>query len=762
MPNFAPKRHHIFFALVIMALAFVLRTQVIWERAISDPRFIPPPLSDSDTYYQLARGLLLDTFPQRPYDYQPGAIYVYAGLMAIIGDSIALLRLALAVLDSVAIGFLIGAGWLLTNRSWGGLAAGLLMAVYPVSIFYGGVILVEPLALDLLCVWFYFMLWQRRQLALWRTVLLGLLTGLIFVTRSQVAPIGILWLIYFAFGRPGWRAGSRHALAFIIGTVILITPFTLWNLQFGSSQLSAGGGWWQLYSGTNRDGDGTGGRSVAFDAEDYDDGGNEDHWRDALFRDIELNPGRFVGLMLRKTALFWSEAEPGNNEDFFGTRYVTNFLKQIPLISFRHLTLFGILGLAALWYDDERLAAFFGATILLFMVGVIISFALSRFRYPAVAPMFLLTSYALVRGWDALYNGVVRRSDKNWDWLEVAQRAAPPLIRRWTIPVVLTAFLVWFPMYALTGSPPPFPPKRIMSDVPTEARLVHVTFGDVLTLRGWRAAPDYPDWDAAQKGWQRPDYPYVVELFWTLEQDADEQYQFFIAYIDAGERFGALDRAIGTVSHPPKTTETWQVGEIYSELVAFRIAQNAPRTRSGQIIVGAYRIKEDGTLEGLPITSPAGLDGLTLHTLAVYDPAAIPPAPENLAGQDVLFGVDDSDKLALRGYEMPDHAQTGENINITFYWDSLGEIASDYNIFIHVVDDTDTLITQGDSAVTPGLFTSNWLPNYPNMSTLPVPMPAAPGSYRVYIGLVDAYTGARLTTVSPDNRVLIGEIEVEE
>src|SRR5262249_28788884 len=123
--NFIPKRHHFLIALVIMIFAFALRTQVILERAVSDSRFIPPPLSDSDTYYQLERGVLLNAFPQRPYDYQPGAIYVYAGLMGVIGDSIPLLRLALAVLDSIAIGFLIGAGWLLTNRAWGGFAAGL-------------------------------------------------------------------------------------------------------------------------------------------------------------------------------------------------------------------------------------------------------------------------------------------------------------------------------------------------------------------------------------------------------------------------------------------------------------------------------------------------------------------------------------------------------------------------------------------------------------------------------------------------------------
>jgi 4-amino-4-deoxy-L-arabinose transferase-like glycosyltransferase len=773
--NFTPSYRHIALAVLIVLMAFGLRVVLVFDRAAHDGRFYPPPLSDSDTYFQMGKGILAGTYPYKPYDYQPGAAYAYALLMGATGQpSIPMLRIALSLVDAIGVGFLIGAGWLLSNRASGGYFAGLSMALYPVSIYYGTVLLLEPLAAFLLCVFLYFLLWQKRELALWRTVILGLVTGYLVATRINLAPVALFGWIYLLAQRPGVKAIVQHTAALVITTALVIAPFTLWNIYSGGKfQLMQTGGMWQLYIGTNRDGDGTWGRSAAFDAEDVP-GADEDNFRAAILRDIQVNPPRFIGLMLRKLAIFWSDAEPGNGDDFYEVWALSPLFRSLPPLFFPYLALAGLIGLVLLWYADRKMALFLAALILLVMVSNLVYFAISRFRYPVVIPLHLLAGYAAAWLWAAARAGfkpapTIHAELENPGLSSSTGHNAPPAslageagrgLLRYGLPIIGIVALLIFPSWALTGNPPPLPPKTIYADLPADALPVHVTFGDVLTLRGWRYQPYTRWWDAADKGWTTADGVYTVELFWSLNAPVTDAYQFFINYVDNDVRYGALDRAVGTVSYPPKPTDRWQVGEIYGELVSFHISDDAPRARSGRIMVGAYRLEgnsPDGALLPLVITDPPDLDSLTLQRLAIYD-----GEPDiDLAEPLQMFGSVQQDAISLFDFELPSEVQAGATVVLHFDWQALSEIRRDYNVFIHIADAAGNLVAQGDAPVNAALFTSNWQPGYRVAGDYSVTMPTTPGTYDVYIGLVDAFTGERLSVNAPDNRPLIGEILVK-
>lgn len=746
---------HIALAILIVLAAIALRMAVVADRAANDERFIPPFLSDSETYFRFGGDVLGRSYPFRSYDYQPGIIYFYAVLMAVVGKSVALLRLALCVIDGLTVGAVIAAGWLLTRRAWGGWLAGLLMALYPVSVYYATTMLIEPFAAMMLSVWLVIVLKQMEQPTRLRTVLLGLLTGAMFVTRSNVAAVTVIYLLWWAAQRPGWRIWFTDLAVIAAGTMLVISPFTAWNLYIEPDrfQLVQGDGWWQLYSANNRDGDGTGGRGAAFDAQDRPGDTDKSHWREAVLRDIAINPVRYAGLLLRKAAIFWSDAEPGNNDDFYIIREISPTLQTLPAVSFPYLAALAFVGLWMLGFERRDTALFFWGVIGVLFAGVLISFALSRFRYPVVIPLFPLGAYAIVR--------II-------EWGRQTQSALPDWsIKGWLgrvgVPLVLLLVLWVFPRWGLTGNPPPVPPKATYSSLPADAIPLHVTFGDEVVLEGWRTEPYAKWWPWAVQGWADLDtYPvYTVELFWSIKAETEVEYQFFIGITEDDIRYGNLDRALGTVSYPPMPTNGWQPGTIYSELISFQPDATMPQGKSVPVRVGVYTregtiFTQGDAITQIPITDPADLTGVVLQTVALYSGV---PSTASVPETAIHFGTAQMDKLDLIEIDMPS-AAPGEIVEWHFTWQAATDIGRDYNLFVHIMDANDELAAQFGGAPIPDLLTSNWRPEMPFVSSIEIPMPSEPGDYMVYIGLIDARTGERLYSDAPDNRPQVGTLSV--
>lgn len=721
-------------AVVILLLAFLVRTIVVFDRAANDPAFDPLPYgSDQRTYLIFARGYENGTWPDGPFWYQPGLTYYFVGIRLLTGDSLGMMRLMTGVTGALACGFMVGVGWLLTQRKWGGYLAGLLLALYPVAAFYATVLLIPGLATFLVVVFLLLMLWQREERALWRTLALGLVLGLTTITRTNLALLWLAWLLFLLLYAPTWRARILHGGLSLLALALMVAPVTLYNRQQGSAQLVTRVGMEEIYRASSRDATGT--YISRYPAYELVDNGQ---YAEALLHDLRYDPLHFIQLQIRKLSLYWSALEPANNIDYIASgENASPLLRFIPL-DFRILSAAGLLGLLALWYADRRMAAVMTVIVLLMFAGVMIIWVEGRVRQPVVAPLVATSAYLVVH-----LAGELRSRD----WRRLA--------RRWLLPVAALVLIFAYFDWAVNH----LPQQRPVTDLPADVRPLEITFDDTLQLVGWRPMPFWP---AAVQGWTHPDRSYVIEFYWRLLQPTDVDYNAYAALVLDETRYAARDTVIGEIRFRHKPTSTWEPGDIYREVMGFTVPPAAPTARSIPVRMGVYRTEgtftyEQDTRQVIPVavTQPANHTGdVVIQHLAVFAPDMdFAPPPAGMPPSDLVFG----DVLALRGLRLPAPADP----TMGFAWEALANIDQNYNLFVHIMDEADSLVAQYDGPLNEGnLLTANWPPGYTTHDTIEIDLPQQPGTYRVFIGLYERSTRDRASVDAPDNRPLVGEIVV--
>ena len=721
-------------AILIILLAFALRIVVTFDRAYGDPLFAPlPEGSDQRTYVNFAERYQQGTWPDGPFYFQPGFTYYLIATRAITGTSLGEMRLTYCFVGALACGFLIGAGWLLTRRRWGGYLAGLLLAIYPVAIFYSTELLGESLATFYLCVVIFLALWQRERMAIWRSILIGLIIGLCTLGRTNLVLVWLAWAIWLVISGLPRRSIVVHTAVSLIALAAAIAPVTLYNIQAGGGQfqLITGFGGDAIYLANSRESDGVFGETDIREITDQD-------WIQALWTDIQLQPQRFIELQLRKIGVYLDAAEPGNNIDYsLNGEAVSPLLRAIPL-DFRMFAFIGLLGLTVLWFEDQKLGIFFGSLNALIFLGVVVIWVVSRYRLPAIAPLILTSVYLFVWLKDCLL--VVRET------------------RRVTIRRLLFASSVLGVVFVGgMGAVSHLPRKYPLATLPNGAIPSNIVFDGTLRLRGWRF---HDIWQATKNGWAIPHQSYAVELFWEVLQPTAEDYEMALSFVVDGTRHVGRDLAIGTNSYPQTPTSTWQPGMIYSEIVGFRLRPPLPTGISGTIRLNVYRTDgepDDPNRPIYPIPTDNGESDVVIQPLAVYD-GGQPPVPiEGLAPTDAVFG----DLIALREVGIPERGAAGEIVAFNFHWEGLRDIATDYSLFIHIVEAQGNRIAGYDGLVGGAVISSTWMPGYPIYESIPIQLPDTAGTYPVYVGLYNLATLERLSVDAPDNRLLIGEIVVE-
>jgi 4-amino-4-deoxy-L-arabinose transferase-like glycosyltransferase len=727
---------HFAIAVLIVLLALALRVIVTFDRARADAAFIPPGGTDQSSYLDLSRRFEAGRWPTDPFHHQPGVVYYLVGLRALVGKDYGMMALGTSLTGALSCGFMIGVGWLITRRVWGGYMTGLLLAIYPVTIFYSTVFLTEPLASFLTSVFLFFALWQRDKIALWRSAALGLTLGLIIVTRTNLAILFLAWLILLRMIAGNWRVFALNALVSFVFMALAIAPVTAWNIYAGDGdfQLVSSTGMDEVYRGNNRDATGVRSGDPAMDV--VDDGYNS-----AFISDIRRDPRRFIELQLHKIGIYWSDREPINNVNYFASgEEVSPLLKAIPL-DFRILSIFGLLGMLLLFYQDKRLGWFFLCINGFILAGVLALWVEGRLKQLAVVPLIATAGFFIV------YTADVLRA-----------QGFQPLLRRYAAPVAMLVALFVFSDWALAA----LPQKHPLSVLPADVRPLNITFGNTITLLGWRTLPEWP---APDRGWIEPRKSYVVELFWRLEKATENDYSVYVTLADGDQRIASRDRPIGEISYKPWPTSRWQPGEIYSEILGFKVrGDDLPLERSAEIRVGVYlaegeRGQRSRDYADVPPTNPALPNNyLVLERLAIFDVPRPLTNFDGLANAEVDFGG----QLALKGYQLPDTAVPGETVIVSLGWQALTELDIDYTMFLHVIDENGEMVAQHDSQPRGNmLVTSTWPPGYAIRDDIALQMPNAPGQYQVYLGLYRPDTGERLTIDAPDNRWPLGEIVVE-
>lgn len=436
---------------VLLLLGLVLR--VAYYKEINREPIFSAPISDAAFHDYWARALLSgDWTPppgepdpriqQVPFLRPPGYPYFLAMTYALTGRSVngaRIVQMALGLLNCVLAYFL---GRALGNRAIGLILAAF-CALYWSFIYYEAELHAPVLIMTVsLCLLLVLHQWARRPV-LWRALLAGVLLGVLALIRAEsmlFVPVAAGWIWWVKRRRAGTALPQSRLLvpaaAFVLGAVVAIAPATIRNAVVAKEFcLISANGPINLYVGNNETSDGVTTRipelpeltgSSGWSCFSYDTivqslslrEGRTLKYSDAsaIFsrkaRDFLIeHPGRFLGLTLKRAALFWGPEEVANNKAIKYEKANSAVLRWIPGFPF----VFGasLMGLALLLLD--RRAAFqdrkrartaakdlpswvlVGLFVLTGFIALLPFLAAARFRTPYIPFIFLFGAYGLYR-----------------------------------------------------------------------------------------------------------------------------------------------------------------------------------------------------------------------------------------------------------------------------------------------------------------------------------------------------------------------------
>jgi tetratricopeptide (TPR) repeat protein len=418
----------------IFAVALAVRLLHLWQ--IHPSPFFDVLLGDANGYDEWARRLAAgdwlgtEVFYQAPlYPYFVGSVY------AVFGRDLLILRIIQAMIGSGSCALLGLAGMRLFSKPVG-ITAGLALALYAPAIFFDSLIQKSVLDMFFVCLG----LWLVSRLlsgaatrATWSG--LGLAMGGLALTRENALVLIAVIIAYAIVDGRGWfgeaRGGSgqptqnhpepprtlRNVGLFACGLVIVLLPVVIRNYSVGgglyltTSQFGS-----NLYIGNNARADGTyasiraGRGAPEFERIDAKEVAEQavgrpltpaevsSYWTGEVVDFITTQPGAWLRLMARKTALLVNSAEMLDTEsqdsyaEWSWPLWIGGWFGHFGL-----LVPLAVFGLIATWPERRRLWLLH-ALALAYAASVVMFFVFARYRYPLV-PFLLL--YAAAGVWAA-------------------------------------------------------------------------------------------------------------------------------------------------------------------------------------------------------------------------------------------------------------------------------------------------------------------------------------------------------------------------
>lgn len=394
----------------VFATALAVRLIHVWQLGASP--FADLLLGDSAEYDRWARELAAgdwlgsEVFYQAPlYPYLLGVVY------ALLGSDVGVVRVCQAALGAGSAVLLAAAGGRFFSPRVG-LAAGFVLALYAPAVFVDATLQKSVVDVFLLTG----LLWLLSRTldgapAAGRWVGAGAALGALCLTRENalilVAALG-LWLWLERRARGGWLRQAALAAA---GVGLVLGPVAVRNGVVGgewhltTSQLGS-----NFYIGN---GDGAHGSyrplrygrgDAAFErgdaralaeaavGRDLTPAGVSRYWFGRTLDDVAAAPGRWLGLLVRKTALTFNAVEVVDTESQYA-----HAEHSLPLAATGWLTHFGVLaplavvGAAATWPRRRRLLPLY-LMLGFYAASVIAFYVVARYRYPLVPFLVLFAA----------------------------------------------------------------------------------------------------------------------------------------------------------------------------------------------------------------------------------------------------------------------------------------------------------------------------------------------------------------------------------
>ena len=362
-----------------------------------------------------------DWLGSAPFYQDPLYPYFLAVLYSLFGRSLTLVCILQAVISAAASLPLYGAGRIAFNDRRAGLVAAALWATYKVDFFFVGQIekTSTGVALSILALWLILRFIERPVRV--TAVAAGLCAGLLLVYRGNyllVMPVVLFAAGLFARRRAnGGRRASGSALA-ALALAFLFVPVATTARNYavsGEFIVTTAQGGVNLYVGNWRGNRWGVGQDPPFarrvplyeqddfraeaerrSGKEFTDAELSRFWSREAMVEIAADPGLAAARLGRKLLLIVNFHEVPDNLsfDFYRTRF--SWLLKLPLPAFWLAGPLGLTGLAlGLRRRKGRLLALY---LGLYVVTLLMTYIVSRYRMPLVPPLLLFAGYAVVEG----------------------------------------------------------------------------------------------------------------------------------------------------------------------------------------------------------------------------------------------------------------------------------------------------------------------------------------------------------------------------
>lgn len=369
----------------------------------------------------------------------PFYVYCLAALYALFGDSLWVSRLFGLAIGMVTILFT----YLIGRRFFGmiaGLLAAILMAIYPINIYYESELLLDPLFTLLLLAALYHLFRCYGEASRSRSLILGVLVGLAAITRPTALVLVPVFVIALWASMTGVKSRLTHLAYILVGIALLVVPIFVRNVKIaGDPTLISSQGGINLYIGNNESADGLSAvmpeplgynwrlQDITYVAEKAEGrtlkpGEISAYWTHRAEDWMADHPAAALRLYVKK--LYFSVA----NREVSNDRDLGSFFARSPLLHYVPVC-FGLIFALAVGGAVAGYRRSLEIRVLAWAVaGLVVTnslfFVNSRFRLPIVPVLCLLSALALIelpavlrdrrRGLVALAGSVVIAGVVSW------------------------------------------------------------------------------------------------------------------------------------------------------------------------------------------------------------------------------------------------------------------------------------------------------------------------------------------------------------
>jgi hypothetical protein len=233
----------------------------------------------------------------------------------------------------------------------------------------------------------------------------------------------------------------------------------------------------------------------------------------------------------------------------------------------------------------------------------------------------------------------------------------------------------------------------------------------------------------------------IVRLYWQSSGPLDQDYASFLQLAAGADQqtFATSDH-----QHPGNIpTRTWSAGQYVVDEHRLIVPDDAPPV-AYDVVVGLYSPENQARRGNVALPE-------SIHVTQA--------TPVDAAGMDRSSATRFGQQIRLLG-----HAATAETdgLRVTLYWQAAAPIPQDYQVFLHVLDDSGRIVGQVDGPPLAGLYpTSRWLPGQIIADTYSIPLNPETRPVALRAGLYDLGSLERLPAQSgqgqprPDNAAVI-------